>query len=130
MVKFKSPKIVLMVRDPLWIFCYWNVHQDSINEGTLILKLDNITRHETIDIAIDKYADNWHIYTGYPDEEFRVRIGTTINGVFNLIACSNIVRTPRNSPSNLDEYFFDTFYFSKKIYSDLNLHINLSSKFM
>ncbi|MDI3311000.1 MAG: DUF4912 domain-containing protein [Thermoanaerobacterium sp.] len=124
---FESPKIVLMIRDPLWIFCYWDIDQDNLNGETLVLKLDNITRNETTDIVIDKYANNWHIYAGYPDEEFRVRIGTIVGNRFTQIAESNTVRTPRNSPSDIyDEYFSDIFY------RHINLHneINMSSKFL
>ncbi len=109
-------KIVLLVRDPWWVFAYWEIRRDkeedtrrSIeNSGDSvdksILRVYDVTNvnfngrnaHSYFDIELKGLASNWYINVGAPDKNWVVDIGIlTKKGSFYPLARSNSVRTPR-----------------------------------
>lgn len=109
-------RIVLLVRDPWWVFSYWEIRHDREEEilkkisssgdspAKSVLRVYDITdinfngtnAHSFFDIDLKGLANNWYINVGSPDRSWIVDIGiVTKKGDFYLLARSNTVRTPR-----------------------------------
>ncbi|MFA6320524.1 MAG: DUF4912 domain-containing protein [Candidatus Omnitrophota bacterium] len=109
-------KIVLLVRDPWWLFTYWEVRKDKEEEivrkikdaGEMpdksILRVYDVTdinfngrnARSFFDIELKGLASTWYINVNMPDSSWVVDIGIVSNkGKFYLLSRSNIVRTPR-----------------------------------
>lgn len=116
-------RLVLMVRDPDWIFAYWEItatkeeefkrhygHQ-AWAETRPVLRVYDVTGigsfHGTnannyMDITIGDDIDSWHIEVGRPESSFCVDLGRLFpDGRFVTLLRSNIVHTPSVSVSNL-----------------------------
>ena len=114
-------KIVILVRDPWWIFAYWEIRRekedDIVNkiksEGDEVLKsilrvydvtdisFNGRNAHSYFDIDLKGLANTWYINVGSPDRSWLVDIGiVTKKGKFYLLARSNAVRTPRYGMSD------------------------------
>lgn len=109
-------KIVLLVRDPWWVFTYWEIRRDreeeaikkiessgdSIEKSILRvydvtdIKFDGRNAHSHFDIDLKGLANNWYINVGSPERSWVVDIGIlSKKGNFYLMARSNSIRTPR-----------------------------------
>ena len=114
-------KIVILVRDPWWIFSYWEIRPDrekdvknkisSSGDEALkyILRVYDVTdvnftgsnAHSFFDIDLKGLANTWYINVSSPDRSWIVDIGiVTKKGNFYLLARSNSVRTPRYGMSD------------------------------
>ncbi|MCX5751282.1 MAG: DUF4912 domain-containing protein [Candidatus Saganbacteria bacterium] len=122
---YGDTKIVLMVRDPYWLYTYWEINSSEADRikaeigeevfigSKLILRVYDITgvsftginSHGFFDIEISSYIGNWYIQVGRPNRAFIVDIGyRTSDGRFILLARSNAVMTPRDQYSEeIDE---------------------------
>ncbi len=120
---YGKDRITLMVRDPNWIFAYWeisaakqqefssNFGQDAWNNSRSVLRVYDITGVESFngmnandftDISIGEYVDNWHIDMERPNSTFCVDLGRLfLDGTFITLLRSNIVQTPGIAVSNL-----------------------------
>jgi len=115
-------KIVLLVRDPWWIFAYWEIQkakEDDIvrkisdsgdeREKSILRVYDvtgvNFNGHNAIayfDIELNGPASTWYINVTSPDRSWVVDIGIlTKKGSFYLLARSNAVHTPRFGMSDV-----------------------------
>ena len=114
-------KIVILIRDPWWIFSYWEIRKDK-EEDVLnkiravdekiekyILRVYDITdvnfngknANSFFDIELKGLANNWYINVGVPDRSWVVDIGIcTKGGKFYTLARSNVIRTPRYGMSD------------------------------
>ncbi len=118
-VKYHEDKVVLQVRDPWWLYTYWEV-QDSTLENIrkqfvresqgakLVLRVYDVSfiifngrnAHRFFDIEVNFDVSNWYIDAGLPGRSFCVEIGLKLNdGRFIMIARSNIVTMPLDGPS-------------------------------
>lgn len=101
--------ITLMVRDPFWVFAYWELTSETrkVFKGIPpVLKVKNLTENSYCFLYTNEFADNWHIEVEKPGNTFEVELGYVVNGVFQTLAVSNKVTTPRNSVSNnFEEYY-------------------------
>ncbi len=109
-------KIVLLVRDPWWLFTYWEIRKDKEEDVVrkmekageapvkTILRVYDVTdvnfngknARSFFDIELKGLASNWYINVNMPDSSWVVDIGIVSNkGNFYLLARSNVVRTPR-----------------------------------
>jgi len=109
-------KIVVLARDPWWLFCYWEIHKDKEEDivrkiessgdaiEKSILRVYDVTdvnfngknAHSYFDIDLRGLATSWYINVGKPDRSWAVDIGiVTKKGVFYLLARSNVIKTPR-----------------------------------
>jgi hypothetical protein len=125
---YGKDRIALMVRDPYWLHCYWELTHQAIQraEAALdqewhsakpILRLldvssrDITSTSETIvrDIEIHGGCNNWYIDVGNPPRSFRVDVGYLArSGKFYVLARSNVVTTPRAGISDvIDENWAD-----------------------
>lgn len=122
-------RIVIMVRDPYWIYAYWEIipakHQEAIKTlgskfqgAKYILRVYDVTdvdfnganawRH--FDIEITGGANNWYLNVGQPNRSWVVEIGyRAADGNFLALARSNAVTTPRDAVSDvIDEEWMTT----------------------
>lgn len=118
-------RMVLMARDPHWLYAYWEVTATKQEEFKKtygpaawtstqpVLRVYDVTgvdfngenAKSFMDIQVNEHTDNWHIEVGKPDCSFCVDLGRMFpDGRFVTILRSNIVTTPRASLSDrLDE---------------------------
>jgi len=115
-------RLVLLARDPYWLYAYWEVTATKIAEFTSthsawetswpVLRVYDVTgiafngenANKHIDIGINDQADNWHINTGEPDRAFCVDLGRQFpDGRFITLLRSNTVTTPRASLSDRED---------------------------
>jgi hypothetical protein len=123
-------RIVLMVKDPWWLYAYWEiqpgVEREARNQlspedmGGLqsVLRIYDVTdrrfpgqpAHHTFDISLSGLANNWYLHVNAPNRSFVVDIGLlTKSGRFLTLARSNRVTTPRFGPSDvIDEEWMTT----------------------
>ena len=135
---YGSDRLVLMVRDPYWLHCYWELTRASISraEAALaeewhtakpILRLLDVSSDDTTssseavvrDIEIHGGCNNWYIDVLNPPRSYRVDIGyLTRSGRFYVLARSNVVTTPRAGISDsIDENWADVQSNYEKIYA-------------
>ena len=127
---YGDDRLVLMVKDPWWLYAYWEIQPQTerIARSQLlpqeVVGLQSILRvydvseiefpsqsaHRAFDIGLSGLATNWYIHTNAPDRSFVVEIGLlTSSGRFLLLARSNRVRAPRFGPSEvIDEAWMTT----------------------
>jgi hypothetical protein len=105
-------RVRLLVRDPEWIFAYWDVNPaamkdlgKSIGERALALSrltlrvLDPVSGGSS-DILLPPGARWWYIRTDSARRTYRAELGVTLpSGEFRRLAESNTVVTPRVGPS-------------------------------
>ncbi len=93
-------KLVLMPRDPWWIFAYWEIDRSQLGKKDLILRVYRKDNQLYASISIGD-ANNWYINLPEPGETARSEIGfIRADGEFKVVAVSNTVRTPRAWPSH------------------------------
>jgi hypothetical protein len=112
--------IVLMVRDPYWLFVYWELAQDLrrdlaarlgddvLSRSRLVLRVYDVTETDADhpvsfhDIDIAPGARNWYINVMRVERDYCVDIGLiTPDGSFIVIARSNRVSLPPVGPSDV-----------------------------
>jgi hypothetical protein len=125
---YGKDRIVVMVRDPYWLHCYWELTRHAIQraEAALgqewhgarpILRLLDVSSHDTTstsesgirDIEIHGGCNNWYLDVQNPPRSYRVDIGYLAkSGRFYVMARSNVVCTPRAGVSDIiDENWAD-----------------------
>jgi hypothetical protein len=125
---YGKDRIVVMVRDPYWLHCYWELTRQAVQraEAALgqewhtakpILRVLDVTSHDVTstseaavrDIDIHGGCNNWYVDVASPPRTFRIDIGyLTRSGRFYVLARSNSVSTPRAGVSDvLDENWAD-----------------------
>ena len=122
-LSYGEDKLVLLVRDPWWLFTYWEVTPGRREEAErelrhsghrqwkTVLRVFDVTQSSLsksrsfFDIELNFYTDNWYVDVGLPDREWMAQIGLrTADGVFFALVTSNRVRTPSFGISDvLDE---------------------------
>lgn len=109
-------RVVLLARDPWWIFAYWEIRKDKEEDvmrkisssddaaEKSVLRVYDVTdinfngrnAHSYFDIDLKGLANNWYINVGTPGRSWVVDIGiVSKKGVFYLLARSNTIKTPR-----------------------------------
>ena len=112
-------KMVLMVRDPWWLYSYWELKnstverlkselKDEFYRAKRILRVYDVTdiifnganANRFFDIQIHEFANNWYIDAGSPGRSWCVDLGLQLSdGRFITILRSNVVQTPLDGPS-------------------------------
>ena len=120
--RYGEDKLVLLVRDPWWVYAYWEVtpeHEREVSDLVMrhgsaiqakVLRIYDVTdknfpkHHSFFDIGID-FSNNWYVDVGRPDRQWVAEIGFRArDGRFFALVRSNVVRTPRFGVSDvLDE---------------------------
>ena len=109
---YGETKFVLLVRDPYWAFSYWdfsgetwNWVQQKLSEDPSLkpmIRVHDLDAKSCYSLLISLEARNWYLHLGKPDHRYVAELGLG-NGRsrFYLIARSNEVRTPRDSPAEV-----------------------------
>lgn len=117
--QYDEDRIVLQVRDPLWIHAYWETKGQTIEklrselgqgfyQAKKILRVYDVSQiifngnnaHRFFDIYISEFANNWYIDTTGPGRSWCVDLGLLLpDGRFITIIRSNTVHTPIEGPS-------------------------------
>lgn len=130
---YSENKLTLLVRDPWWLFAYWEVTPWREAEVTADIARAGLSRQKTVlrvyditgssldkpsshfDIEIQHLNSNWYVDVGAPDREWIAEIGyKTHDGRFFMLVRSNSVKTPAFGISDvLDEEWMmpDELYF-------------------
>ncbi len=138
-------RIVLMVRDPLWLFTYWEIRKDVLNgvlnslgplanRSKTVIRLYDITdiifngnnAHRRFDTDVALEQTNWYLHVGSPDRVFCAEIGIlTANGTFRILARSNTIRTPRTTVSDvIDEKWMGIESFYEKVFTPMDFCVS------
>ncbi len=113
---YNDTKIVILPRDPLWIYAYWEVSGDTISKLTVqlsknvyeksrwTLRVYDVTdvlfngknAHRSFDIAISLDSGSWYINCGQSNRVWCIDLGlVTPDGKFIVVARSAAIPTPR-----------------------------------
>jgi hypothetical protein len=105
-------RVRLLVKDPEWLFAYWDVSPQSVSTlrrelGERGLALTRLTLritdpgHGGTSIILLPYgARAWYVHADKASRSYRALLGWTLpSGVFRTLAESNLVSTPRTGPS-------------------------------
>jgi hypothetical protein len=106
-------KIIALVRDPYWIYVYWEVNLHKVDEirskiGNELfskaypaLRVFDVSSWHYFDLEVGG-ANNWYIRVPTPNRSYCVEIGfKTPDGRFFAAARSNIVTTPLDRMSDV-----------------------------
>ncbi|MGE5557134.1 MAG: DUF4912 domain-containing protein [Bacillota bacterium] len=118
--KYDETKLVIMARDPYWIFSYWEISRHDQQElirkygawynRPLIMRVYDITdihfngynAHRFFDVQLNYQTNSWYIHVGEPDRSYCCEIGfLSDQNAFVAIARSNTVNTPRDRISHM-----------------------------
>lgn len=115
-LRYGDNRITIMARDPWWIYTYWDISEQRINEVIFaipvyerqnmkwILRVHDLTgidnfngqnANSFFDIDIHFEASNWYVNVNQPERGWCIEIGL-LNpfGKFFPVARSNIIKTP------------------------------------
>jgi len=105
-------RVRLLVRDPEWIFAYWDVSPSAFKDlarslgerglalSRLTLRVQDPVSGGSSDILLPPGARWWYIRTDSARRTYRAELGVTLpSGEFRGLAESNTVVTPRVGPS-------------------------------
>lgn len=111
--RYNDNKIVLLPRDPWWLYTYWDISAQRIEEVKskirtsqfnidIVLRVYDITGKESVesansffDILVSADKGSWYIHTNSPEREWIVEIGLkTAEGKFFPLARSNRIKSP------------------------------------
>jgi hypothetical protein len=114
---YNQTLVVLMVRDPYWLYSYWDYDGRVVNELSqvfggwekvpLTLRVYNLGNGGKIgsnyfDISLNHQVKNWYIHVNQPNSSFQADLGYfSPDGHFRTLARSNIVTTPRDTISEV-----------------------------
>jgi hypothetical protein len=111
--RYDETRLTAMVRDPYWIYSYWDVaaaHRDRLREiyglddnSHYVVRIHNFSEDQKhtgfYDQPVNIHAREWFIHVGKPNRIFQLELGALVNGNFIAIALSNPVKTPRDDLS-------------------------------
>jgi hypothetical protein len=117
--EYGNDALVLQVRDPWWVYAYWELKNDTLNtlRGKLgesfascrrVLRVYDVTAvifngsnaNRSFDIFLPEHAREWYIDVGEPGRSWCVDYGLLLpDGTFMTILRSNVVQTPLAGPS-------------------------------
>jgi hypothetical protein len=97
--------IVLMPRDPTWMFSYWEVQPQAARAGSShpVIRVFELDRSKTngsrerlaFEISVSLEVRNWYVNVVEPGRSWFVELGLKASdGRFTLLARSNVVDLP------------------------------------
>ncbi len=135
---YGKERLVLMVRDPWWIFCYWELAPSKLEEAKRKLNLEDLSNvefvlrvydisniifngrnaHSYFDIPVDIGARNWYINLPGDGRSWCVDLGLKGEFGFFTILRSNPVHCPSAHPSWItDEEWYSPWEDFLKMYA-------------
>lgn len=99
---YGDDKLVAMVRDPFWIFLYWELEGPlglQAQREDWALRVSCLSDRTSSFVSVQAWARNWYLQTA-PARRYRFELGYfESNGSFTPVVSSREVETPRSSPS-------------------------------
>jgi hypothetical protein len=105
-------RVRLLVKDPEWIFAYWDLSTTSVDSlrrelgergmalTRLTLRITDPGHGGTSVILLPYGARAWYVRADAAPRSYRAQLGWTLpSGQFRMLAESNLVATPRTGPS-------------------------------
>ena len=143
---YEEDRLALLSRDPYSLFAYWEISsstRERIREdwgeeiwhgSSPVLRICKHNRSKKgdidslVDINLEPDAANWYISINGPDHYYHAELGwRRPEGTFFSLLTSNLVRTPRDSISNLiDENWQLPDWKSRKLFRRISVY-HLSS---
>lgn len=120
--KYFDNRIVLLARDPNWMFSYWEITENKINEikekygNDIFIQAKSVLRvhdvsgiefsgknsHRFFDIPVRLEVRNWYVNVADSGRSYCIELGLRKpNGEFILLARSNIVTLPAGKVSEI-----------------------------
>lgn len=136
--EYGETRLVLMVRDPEWIFSYWELSNKTRKEyglekgkhnKNLLIRLYDVTginfngknARDFIDIEINDFTNNWYIKVPEPNQLYFAELGIIEGkGNFTQIVGSNIVKIPPKTLASVKEEIWARV--SEEDFSKGNMH--------
>jgi hypothetical protein len=100
---FNRNKLVLLAKDPYWIYTYWNVVGLETEKTEPIIRIYDITNNQDnfFDVKISPTAGNWYIKAPNSNHYYYGEIGLLTEGnIFIPLAESNSIFIPTKEPHN------------------------------
>lgn len=115
--EYNDTRIVLLVRDPEWVFAYWEINDATRkahhiprngHQKRMVIRMYKVNgrrwpeeaAHYFFDVDVSPYANNWYLRLPEADARWCAELGTfDEQGNFICIARSNMVATPRDRMS-------------------------------
>ncbi|HND63582.1 MAG TPA: DUF4912 domain-containing protein [Elusimicrobiota bacterium] len=112
---YGTTRLVLLPRDPRWMYCYWEVAPytweevrrqfgPDVSRGRPVLRLhaEHGGKHTAFDVDVNLEARNWYVYSPRGDGQWHAELGLILpDGRFVLLAISNKIRLPAGEVSDL-----------------------------
>ncbi|MBN1621904.1 MAG: DUF4912 domain-containing protein [Endomicrobiales bacterium] len=121
---YNDTKVIILPRDPLWFYAYWEISTETINalrqrltevkfsKSCWVLRVYDVTdinfdgtnANRYFDIGINYDADNWYVNINEPNRSWCVDLGLfTHEGEFVFVARSNVLIMPRQGVSPITD---------------------------
>ncbi|MGE5578834.1 MAG: DUF4912 domain-containing protein [Bacillota bacterium] len=112
--RYGKERLVLMARDPRWLYAYWEVASDRYQElrsrrleewglSKPVLRLYDLSEespsHRVVDVELRDDAENWYVRLNRPRHRLVAEIGRIFPDGFVPLLRSNEVLLPPDSPS-------------------------------
>jgi hypothetical protein len=114
--RYGVDRLVFLVRDPSWIYAWWELTEPTLASGrrtlaadaSLVLRVYDVTaidwdgtnHHVSFDVEVWDLLGNWYIELGRPGSSFVGELGLRArDGRFLALVRSNFVTMPRDSMS-------------------------------
>lgn len=108
-------RLVAIVRDPHWVFCYWELTGDLlkrirevrgsafVDSAAWVLRLHRYAEEVAVDVQVDPRIGNWYIHVGQPGE-YQLELGLlSRQGEYLTLLASQVVITPSDRPSDVTD---------------------------
>ncbi|MCA9400237.1 MAG: DUF4912 domain-containing protein [Candidatus Omnitrophica bacterium] len=137
---YQLTHVTLIARDPYWVFAYWNISSeaidqlrgkigDQINQGTFTLRLYDVTLVQFDGTNANRFTDydelhmnNRYINVWSDDASYAAEIGLRLyDGTFHAISRSNFVTTPRSRMSQRNDMIWKSVTIRKESPAFVNL---------
>lgn len=101
---YGDDKLVAMVRDPFWIFFYWELEGplglEARSQKDWALRVHSLLEGTSYLVPIQAWTRNWYLEVA-PAKRYRTEIGyLDASGKFRIIASSMEVETPSSGASS------------------------------
>lgn len=146
---YSEDRLVILPRDPYSIFAYWEISLPTREtfkkkaggerwpEATFLLRVykhawtDQNIVESFVDLDVSQESGNWYIPVDSADRFYHVELGWKLpEGPFQPLLCSNTVRTPRDSLSDLiDENWQLPDWKARKLFRRISLYHLSSTEF-
>jgi len=120
-VSYDDNKIILLARDPHWLYADWEISNEKKNtffqelgyglweKSVPVLKITNVSKNTSFFIRINDFSSNWYINVPEADCLYMAEVGRRLSDQFFInLASSNYISTPTDVVSiNTSAYFID-----------------------